>query len=108
VLDEHTFDGFDVAWTRTVRAPGRETLTERFYTHYEPLGRRVARGVAPTDSTTTSTGPDGTGPSTSGPDGPTSSGPTGPTVPGETTTTTTEPPAGGPPAATTTSVPRVT
>jgi hypothetical protein len=89
VVDDHTFDGFDVAWTRTVTAPNRNAVVERFFTHYQALGRRIAHGVGPTDSTTTgpgassttgsgSTGPGstGTGPATTGPGSPTSSAPT--------------------------------
>jgi vancomycin resistance protein YoaR len=78
VLDEHTFDGFDVAWTRTVTAPGRAPASERFYTHYEPLGRKVARGTGPPESTTTATGPGGS----------TTTAPGGSTAPGGATTTT--------------------
>jgi vancomycin resistance protein YoaR len=96
VLDEHRFDGFDVAWTRTVSAPGRSTATDRFYTHYLPLGRKVARGTGPPESTTTTTGPGGSTTSTTT------------TGPGASTTTSTGPPpdtsttssAAGPPSST--------
>jgi vancomycin resistance protein YoaR len=89
VLDPHTFEGFDVAWTRTVTAPGRATAKERFYTHYQPLGRKVAKGTGPPESTTTVTGPGGS--TTTSPDGSTTTGPGGPTTtsagpPGVTTT----------------------
>jgi vancomycin resistance protein YoaR len=83
VLDEHTFDGFDVAWTRTVTAPGRAPAKERFYTHYQALGRKVAHGTGPPESTTTVPGQT----TTTGLGGSTTTGPAG----GATTTATTAP-----------------
>lgn len=104
VLDEHTFDGFDVAWTRTVTAPDRGTTRERFYTHYEPLGRKVAKGTGPPESTTTTTGPGGS--TTTGPDGSTTTGPGGSTTTG--TGGTPDPSTTVPGATTTTAAPAVT